>query len=91
MATWALLPSLSPLPLIPCVLHTTNTHSLPLTLPRSYVFDPKPGFAEADPTADVEGIDVRSKIALLANLAFGQIVPTTTVPTTLQFSTACDF
>ena len=29
------------------------------------------GFAEADPTADVEGHDVQAKIALLAKLAFG--------------------
>ena len=29
------------------------------------------GFAEADPTADVEGHDVRAKICLLSKLAFG--------------------
>jgi homoserine dehydrogenase len=29
------------------------------------------GFAEADPTADVEGHDVRAKIAILCKLAFG--------------------
>ena len=29
------------------------------------------GFAEADPTADVEGHDVQAKIALLAKLGFG--------------------
>jgi homoserine dehydrogenase len=29
------------------------------------------GYAEADPTADVEGHDVRAKIALLAQLAYG--------------------
>lgn len=32
------------------------------------------GFAEADPTADVEGHDVRAKIAILAQLAFGTTV-----------------
>jgi len=32
------------------------------------------GYAEADPTADVEGYDARSKLALLAQLAFGQHV-----------------
>lgn len=31
------------------------------------------GFAEADPTADVEGHDVQAKIALLAKLAFGWV------------------
>ncbi len=30
------------------------------------------GYAEADPTADVEGFDARSKLALLAALAFGE-------------------
>jgi homoserine dehydrogenase len=34
------------------------------------------GYAEADPTADIEGFDARSKLALLAQMAFGQrIVP----------------
>lgn len=40
------------------------------------------GFAEADPTADVEGHDVQAKIALLSKLAFGKTVPVSTVPTT---------
>lgn len=39
------------------------------------------GFAEADPTADVEGHDVRAKIALLAKLAFGVTVNVDVVPT----------
>jgi homoserine dehydrogenase len=30
------------------------------------------GYAEADPTADIEGHDARSKLALLAQIAFGQ-------------------
>jgi homoserine dehydrogenase len=30
------------------------------------------GYAEADPTADVDGFDARSKLAILAALAFGQ-------------------
>ncbi|MGC4051128.1 MAG: homoserine dehydrogenase [Paludibaculum sp.] len=34
------------------------------------------GYAEADPTADVDGFDARSKLALLASLAFGvQLTP----------------
>lgn len=32
------------------------------------------GYAEADPTADVDGYDARSKLAILAALAFGQSV-----------------
>lgn len=39
----------------------------------------KLGYAEADPTADVEGHDVRAKIALLAQLAFGGPPPTSLV------------
>ena len=38
------------------------------------------GYAEADPTADVEGHDVRAKIAILAKLAFGQTVPVPSIP-----------
>ena len=38
------------------------------------------GFAEADPTADVEGHDVRAKICLLAKLAFGSTVKVEDVP-----------
>jgi homoserine dehydrogenase len=36
----------------------------------------KAGYAEADPSADVDGIDARSKLAILSALAFGErIVP----------------
>ncbi len=38
------------------------------------------GYAEADPTADVEGHDVRAKIAILAKLAFGTTVPISSIP-----------
>ncbi|KAL7516634.1 hypothetical protein ACHAWX_001626 [Stephanocyclus meneghinianus] len=38
------------------------------------------GYAEADPTADVEGHDVRAKIAILAKLAFGTTVEVDTIP-----------
>ncbi len=37
------------------------------------------GYAEADPTADIEGYDARSKLALLAQLAFGQRINPTEV------------
>lgn len=40
------------------------------------------GFAEADPTADVEGHDVQAKIAILAKLGFGKSIPFTSIPTT---------
>jgi homoserine dehydrogenase len=38
------------------------------------------GFAEADPSADVEGHDVRAKISILAKLAFGTTVPVESIP-----------
>lgn len=38
------------------------------------------GYAEADPTADVEGIDAGRKICILADLAFGRQVDPETVP-----------
>ena len=34
----------------------------------------KLGFAEADPTADVDGLDAADKIAILASLAFGGLI-----------------
>lgn len=35
----------------------------------------KNGFAEADPTADVEGIDAAHKLTILTALAYGQFIP----------------
>jgi len=40
------------------------------------------GFAEANPSADVDGFDVQAKIALLARLGIGTYVESTTVETT---------
>lgn len=39
------------------------------------------GFAEADPTADVEGIDVANKLSILMALVFDKYVPPTEIPT----------
>ncbi len=50
------------------------------------------GYAEADPTADVEGHDVQAKIALLSNLAYGQVISVDEIPTTgISSITAVDF
>jgi homoserine dehydrogenase len=50
------------------------------------------GYAEADPTADVEGHDVRAKIALLAQLAYGVQVPMDQIPCSgISNITADDF
>jgi homoserine dehydrogenase len=40
------------------------------------------GFAEADPTADVEGIDAANKLTILTMLAFGEYIPPEDIPTT---------
>lgn len=39
------------------------------------------GYAEADPTADVDGFDARSKLALLASLAYGVQLAPAAIPT----------
>jgi homoserine dehydrogenase len=39
------------------------------------------GYAEADPSADIDGFDARSKLALLASLAFGVSVAPSAIPT----------
>ncbi|WP_269622749.1 homoserine dehydrogenase [Prochlorococcus marinus] len=39
------------------------------------------GYAEADPTADVEGHDAADKIAILSGLAFGGAIERTKIPT----------
>lgn len=39
------------------------------------------GFAEADPTADVEGIDVANKLSILISLMFGERVAPEDIPT----------
>lgn len=39
------------------------------------------GYAEKDPTADVEGIDTCRKIAILASLAYGKYVDSSNIPT----------
>lgn len=39
------------------------------------------GYAEADPSADIDGLDLRSKLALCANVAFGIMVRAEDIPT----------
>ncbi len=50
------------------------------------------GYAEADPTADVDGFDARSKLAILAALAFGeQITPSDIFVEGIRRITPMDF
>jgi homoserine dehydrogenase len=52
----------------------------------------KLGYAEADPSADVDGFDARSKLALLAALAFGErITPTDIYTEGIRRITPIDF
>ncbi|MBQ7378334.1 MAG: homoserine dehydrogenase [Clostridia bacterium] len=39
------------------------------------------GYAEANPAADVEGLDAARKVAILCGLCFGKLVPPTAIPT----------
>ncbi len=50
------------------------------------------GYAEADPSADVDGFDARSKLAILAALAFGErIVPADIYTEGIRRITPVDF
>ena len=50
------------------------------------------GYAEADPSADVDGFDARSKLAILAALAFGEhIVPSDIYTEGIRRITPVDF
>lgn len=50
------------------------------------------GYAEADPSADVDGFDVQSKIAILTKLGFGSVVEPKEIPTTgISRITSVDF
>jgi homoserine dehydrogenase len=50
------------------------------------------GYAEADPTLDIDGLDARDKIAILARIAFGCAIHAAEVPVTgIRNITATDF
>ncbi len=52
----------------------------------------KAGYAEADPSADVDGFDARSKLAILSALAFGeQVTPTDIYTEGIRRITPVDF
>ena len=67
------------------ILNGTSNYILTEIEAKSSAFDDvlgeaqRLGYAEADPTADVEGYDARSKLALLAEIAFGQRVKPTDI------------
>ena len=50
------------------------------------------GYAEADPTLDIDGLDARDKIAILARIAFGQSINPAEIPVSgIRNITAIDF
>ena len=55
-------------------------HKAPVDFPAILKEAQDLGYAEADPTADVEGIDAGRKICILADLAFGHQVDPAQVP-----------
>jgi homoserine dehydrogenase len=69
------------------ILNGTSNYILTQIEKHGYAFDDvlkeaqRLGYAEADPAADVEGYDARSKLALLAALAFGATVDPATIHT----------
>ena len=51
----------------------------------------KLGYAEADPTADIDGLDVRAKLALSCDAAFAQMADASAIPTLgIRYITAAD-
>ncbi len=52
----------------------TNMISKDVTFPEALAEAQRLGYAEKDPTADIEGFDACRKICILANLAFGRHV-----------------
>jgi homoserine dehydrogenase len=53
----------------------TRMHEEGLPYPEILKDAQKLGFAESDPTFDVEGMDAAHKLAILANLSFGSHIP----------------
>ena len=52
----------------------------------------KAGYAEADPSLDLDGLDARDKIAILARIAFGHAINPAEIPVTgIRNITATDF
>jgi homoserine dehydrogenase len=50
------------------------------------------GYAEADPSLDIDGLDARDKIAILARIAFGQTINAAEIPVSgIRNVTATDF
>lgn len=69
------------------ILNGTTNYILTKMIKEGLPFDTalkqaqKKGYAEADPTADVEGFDACRKICILASLAFGRHIVPAQVPT----------
>jgi homoserine dehydrogenase len=52
----------------------------------------KAGYAEADPSLDIDGFDARDKIAILARIAFDQAIQSSEIPVTgIRNVTSTDF
>jgi homoserine dehydrogenase len=69
------------------ILNGTTNYILSQMAERGLTYDSalsaaqEQGFAEADPTSDVEGHDAANKLSILMSLAFGKRVPPEDIPT----------
>lgn len=56
-------------------------HTAPVDFPAILKEAQDLGYAEADPSADIDGDDIRRKLCISANIAFGAVVEETAIPT----------
>lgn len=56
-------------------------HTAPVDFPAILKEAQELGYAEADPSADIDGDDIRRKLCISANIAFGAVVEETAIPT----------
>lgn len=56
-------------------------HTAPVDFPAILKEAQDLGYAEADPSADIDGDDIRRKLCISANIAFGAVVEETDIPT----------
>ena len=60
-----------------CLLYTSSPVSFPDILKKAQDL----GYAEADPSADIDGDDIRRKLAISANVAFDALIDEEAIPT----------
>ena len=56
-------------------------HTSPVSFPEILKKAQELGYAEADPSADIDGDDIRRKLTISANIAFGAVLDEESIPT----------